>query len=134
MHPTVFELRELISTATAKPIEIVDTPTDRMAKDAVCIWAWRVDEDRSIRHVQADPRQTPTVPSLRVSYLVFAPDLETLELVRTAAFQSPVVGNGGQRILIQHDPLEAALLLSLFLAANVKPLPCLSFVLNASSV
>lgn len=133
MHPTILALRDLLVTVTARTVEVVSLPANRMANDVIYVWPWRVDEDRSVRHIPIEPQDTAMLPTLRVSCLAFASDVETLELVRTAVFQNPVLGNGLQRIMIHSDPMDSALLLNLFLAAKILPRPCLNYVLQASA-
>ena len=133
VHPTILALRDLLVTVTARTVEVVSLPANRMANDVVYVWPWRVDEDRSVRRIPIEPQDASMLPNLRVSCLAFASDVETLELVRTAVFQNPVLGSGPQRIMIHSDPMDAALLLNLFLAAKVQPRPCLNYVLQASA-
>lgn len=142
MHATVSALRELLIAATGKAVEVVRTPVDvdaldgpaiRDARDAVHLWVWRVDEDRLQRPLRTGPAAVPEMPSLKVSCLVLAADLETLDDARAAVWQNPVLGNAGQRIGVRIDPLDTALLLELFRAARVPPLPCLNCVLQATA-
>ena len=133
MHLSVLAFQSVLQAATTKPVKLVDIATDRMASDAVCIWAWRVDEERNLQQVRADHIQIAEPTGLRVSCLVFAPDLEVLQAVRVAAIRSPVVVKDGQRVMIQSEPLNSGLLINLFLAAKMQPCPCLSLVLNASA-
>jgi hypothetical protein len=133
MHLSVLALQGVLQAATAMPTKVVDVATDRMASDAVCIWAWRVDEERTLQQVRAGVDRATELPGLRVSCLVFAPNLELLQVARVAAIRSPVVVRDDQRVLIHSDPLDSGLLLNLFLAARMQPCPCLSFVLSASA-
>lgn len=133
MHPTILALRDLLVTVTARTVEVVSLPANRMANDVIYVWPWRVDEDRSVRRIPIKPQDASMLPHLRVSCLAFASDVETLEIARTAVFQNPVLGSGLQRIMIHSDPMDAALLLNLFLAAKVQPRPCLNYVLQASA-
>ena len=133
MHLSVLALQSVLQAATTHSTKVVDVATDRMASDAVCIWAWRVDEERNLQQIRADHIQTAELPGLSVSCLVFAPDLEVLQTVRLAAIRSPVVVKDGQRVMIHSEPLDSGLLLSLFFAAKMQPCPCLSLVLNASA-
>lgn len=131
MHPTVLALKELLAATTAKAIHVVYAPTNGIASDAICLWAWRVGEDAAMRQVPSMPARQAAVPPLEVSCLVFAPDLELLDLARTAIFQAPLREGAGQRVVIRHEPLDSALLLKLFLAAKLEPRPCLNVVLKA---
>ena len=133
MHPTILALKDLLVTVTARTVEVVSLPANRMANDVVYVWPWRVDEDGSVRRIPIKPQDASMLPNLRVSCLAFAADVETLELVRTTVFQNPVLGSGPQRITIHSDPMDTALLLNLFLAAKVQPRPCLNYVLQASA-
>ncbi len=133
MHPAVLALSDLLANATAGTVEVVSIPTDRISGDAVQIWPWRVDEDQLIRHTDVGTPVAPRIPDIKVSCMVFARDLETLELARIGVLHNPVVSSVDQRIVIRSDPLDSALLLNLFLAARVLPRPCLSCVLQASA-
>jgi hypothetical protein len=133
MHLSILALQGLLQTATTLPTKVVEVATDRMASESVCIWAWRVDEERVLQQVRPGPTQASELPDLRVSCLVFAPDLEVLQAVRVAAIRSPVVVKDGQRVMIHSEPLDSGLLLSLFLAAKMQPCPCLSLVLSATA-
>lgn len=134
MHPTVRALRGLIETAIGKPVEVIEAPTDRIGTDGVRLWVWRADHAESHRRSPPGVEAAPGASGLRVGCLVFAPDLGTLQAVGQAAFASPVVVDGDQRVAILHDPLETGLLLHLFVAAKVQLRPCLSLVLTASAV
>jgi hypothetical protein len=133
VHLSVLALQGVLQAATAMPTKVVDVATDRMASNAVCIWAWRVDDERVLQQVRPGPIQPAELPGVKVSCLVFAPNLEVLEAVRAAALRSPLVVTDGQRVMIRSDPLDSGHLLSLFLAAKIRPRPCLSLALNASA-
>jgi len=133
VHPTVLALKELLAAATAKPVHVVTSPSDGIARDGLTLWAWRVDEDRALRQAPSDPQLVPAPPSLEVSCLVFAADLELLDLARTAIFQGPVRETAGRRVVIRPDSLEPALLLQLLLAAKLEPRPCVNLVLTAAA-
>ncbi len=133
MHLSVLALQGVLQAATTIPTKVMDVASDQMASDAVCIWPWRVDEERALQQVRAGLDHAPELPGLRVSCLVFAPDLELLQAARVAAIRSPVVVQADQRVTIHAEPLDSSLLLSLFLAANIRPRPCLSFVLSVSA-
>jgi len=130
MHPTVLALKEVLATTT-KAVQVVNAPTTGLSSDAVSIWAWRVGEDASLRQRAPDGRPLPAAPVLRISCLVFAADLEALELARAAVFHQPMVASPGGQVSIQYEPLDSTLLLSLFMAARLEPRPCLSYVLRA---
>ena len=40
MHLSVLALQSVLQAATTHSTKVVDVATDRMASDAVCIWAW----------------------------------------------------------------------------------------------
>ena len=132
MHPTVLALRGLIETAIGKQIEVTDAPTDRIGADGVRVWVWRIDYAESLLRSQHGIEPTGNSSGLRVSCLVFAPDLETLQAISTAAFDTPVAADGDQRVTVRHEALDTNLLLSLFIAAKVQLRPCLSFMLTMS--
>ena len=88
MHLSVLALQSVLQAATTHSTKVVDVARDRMASDAVCIWAWRVDEERDLQQIRADHIQTVELPGLSVSCLVFAPDLEVLQTVRLAAIRA----------------------------------------------
>lgn len=133
MHPTTVALQEWAASATEYPISVLSQLTNPMASGEVCLWPWRVDEDRSFGHAhQPTPGSRPPAPQgLAIHYLVFAPDLLTLESIRAAICQNPVRPAGGHCVIALLHPLEASLLVNLFLACQVKPVPCLSLVLSA---
>ena len=133
MHLSVLALQSVLQAATTHSTKVVDFATDRMASDAVCIWAWRVDEERNLQQIRADHIQTAELPGLSVSCLVFAPDLEVLQTVRLAAIRSPVVVKDGQRVMIHSEPLDSGLLLRLFLAAKMQPCPWFNSRVKADS-
>lgn len=49
MHVSVLALQGVLQAATTMPTKVVDVATDGMASDGVCIWPWRVDEERSFQ-------------------------------------------------------------------------------------
>lgn len=131
MHPTTLALQEWAASATEKPVSVLNHLTDPMVSGGVSIWPWRVDEDRSFGHALPAQASSAVARGLAVSYLVFAPDLLTLERIREAIFQTPVRHVGTQQVTAMVQPLETSLLLKLFLACQVKPVPCLSLVVSA---
>ena len=132
VHPSIHALTQVLQAATAMRVGVVDAPVDGMASDDVSIWAWRVDEVGALRQLQRGPEPASALPALQIHCLVFAPDLETLELLKAAAIRSSVAARGEQRVMIHHDALDTGVLLTLFLAARVQVRPCLSFELRVS--
>lgn len=133
MYRSILALQGVLQAATMKPTRVVDIARDGMASDGVCIWPWRVDEERNFQRVGTDLHQAKDLPGFKLSCLVFAPDLEVLQAVRVAVIRSPVIVSDDRRVMIHSEPLDSSLLLSLFLAAKMQPCPCLSLVLSVSA-
>jgi hypothetical protein len=133
VHTTVLALKEFLAVSTRQKIAVVSTPTNRLANDAVSIWVWRIDEESLVHGLPSSALQAPPVPPLTLSCMVYAPDIETLDLVRTTLSQNPMVGPAGQRVMVSLDRLDAVLLVNLFIAVKMLPRPCLNYILRAQA-
>ena len=133
MHPALLAFKDLLASSTARAVDIVGLPINRMNSDVVYVWPWRVEEIRPIQHIPGGAQDVSVLPSLKIACLVFSANLETLELVSAAAFQSPVLTGASLRTLIQSAPMDVALMSSVFSAAKVQLRPCLSYALQSSA-
>ena len=111
MHATINAIKELLASSTSQTIEVVTIPTNRMLKDVLYLWPWRIDEESSGQRLPPNSLSAPVLPILRISCLAFAADLNQLEAVRKVIFQNPVLVGSLQRVTVQPDPLDATLLI-----------------------
>ena len=109
-------------------------PVNLMANDVVYVWPWRVEEVIRIQRIPSDPQDIPMLPILKINCLVFTDDIEALELVRGAVFQNSVLVNASSKVIIQSDTMDTAVILNVFLAANVQLRPCLNYILQTNEV
>jgi hypothetical protein len=134
VHPTLLAFKELLVTSTARTVEVVSLPVNLMANDVVYVWPWRVEEVIRIQRIPSDPQDIPMLPILKINCLVFTVDIEVLELIRAAVFQNSVLVSASSKVIIQSDPIDTAVLLNVFLAANVQLRPCLNYLLQTNAV
>jgi len=127
MLSAVTALRELLAHATATEVNVVSRPTDETSGDAMQLWPWRMDAE-PMRMTR--PGDCWSHPPVKLSCMVFAEDLDVLELARVAVFSQPSVMRGSKNFSITFEPLDTSDLLSLFIAAKIPPRPCLSYVLR----
>jgi hypothetical protein len=134
VHPTLLAFKELLVTSTARTVEVVSLPVNLMANDVVYVWPWRVEEEMRIQRIPSATQDIPMLPILKINCLVFAVDIEVLELVRRAVFQNSVLVSESSKVIIQSDAMDTAVLLDVFLAANVQLRPSLNYLLHTNTV
>ena len=103
------------------------SPREPDAPESVVVWPWRVVDE-------ALSRDTPTAGSgtrLVVSYLVFSDSLERLDAVRLCLATNPIVMEADAPFAIVSEPLGMEQQLQLFMAAGLRPRPCLSYAVQA---
>jgi len=128
MHSTIRALHVALANCKAKKLEFITSPSDRVTKNTVYVWPWRVQEEALLRNVPLGTREL----RLNVSFLFFSQSLEQLDEVRSSLYGTPVINQDSQSFNIQAEPLSAEQQFQLFTAARVRLQPCLSYIVRTS--